>query len=311
MFMGIADYAQGNNDVADAHALTPIHQPIPPMHPLISHKITQAMPILLGIMALASTLAADTFVQSADFAASNAGNLYNGTGSTAVVSSGFFRCNMQPFDLSMGTLQSFTVKWEISGMLSGTAGPTGGNASVSFTNPAGGMFFTIADGIYDGGGGGNGNGAGPGQPFVVNLPATGTMVSDKTYAVSDSGVGYDPTILTALTGNSPFATAFTGGVTVNYGTVADLAASVTGKVTLTYTYEPPPSVSVTRIVRDVAQQSVTIEWTSTAGKTYEVDASNDLTGWAPVALAVSGATFTETSVPSSVTRRFYRVHQNN
>jgi hypothetical protein len=285
------------------------------MHPLISHKITQAMPSLLGTVALASSLTADTLVQSADFAASNAGNLYNGTGSAAVVSPGFFSRNMQPFDLSMGTLQSFTVKWEISGMLSGTAGPTGGNASVSFTNPAGGVYFTIAGGIYDGGGGGNGNGAGPGQPFVVNLPATGAMVSDKTYAVADAGVGYDPTILTALTGTSPFATAFTGGVTVNYGTVADLAASVTGKVTLTYTYEPPPgvsvSVSVTRIVRDVALQSVTIEWTSTAGKTYGVDASNDLTGWAPVALAVSGATFTETSVPSSVTRRFYRVHQNN
>jgi len=206
-----------------------------------SSRMTKAMPILLGGVALATSLTAGTVVQSADFAASNAGSLYNGSGSANLVNSGFFSANMQPFNSSLGTLLSFTAKWEISGLLSGFAGPTGGNASGSFTNPTGGVLFTIAGGIYDGSGGGNGNGAGPDQPFIVILPAGGPIVSDKTFAVADAGVTYDPAILTAVTGTSPFAAAFTGGVTVSYGTVVNLAASVTGKVTLTYTYQSTSS----------------------------------------------------------------------
>jgi hypothetical protein len=263
--------------------------------------MTKAMPILLGAIALAASLTAETVTQSADFAKSD---VYTGSGSKELVSSVFFSADLQPFDASLGTLQSFTVKWEASGLLTGTVGPdSSGSASSSF----GGSFYLAGSG-YGGAGGGNGGGAGPGQSLEVIFPPT-PIVSEKTFTVAEAGVTYDPAILAAITGTSPFAAAFDSAVTVNYTNVVDLAASVTGTVTLTYTYEPP--LRVTRIVRDVAQESVTIEWTSTAGKTYGVDASNDLIGWDPIAPAVSGGTFTETSVPSTVTRRFYRVHRNN
>ncbi|MEI7900901.1 MAG: hypothetical protein WCK89_11655 [bacterium] len=191
----------------------------------------------MALTALALPLRAATATQSANFSASNAGSLYNGSGSTNLVESGFFSADMQPFNAALGTLQSFTVKWEVSGLLSGTGGPEGGSASGNFTNPDG-CYFMIAGGIHGGGGGGNGNGAGPGQSFEVIFPATGPIFSEQTFTVANAGVSYDPAILAAITGTSSFPVAFTSAANVSYGNVVNLAASVSGKVTFTYTYEP-------------------------------------------------------------------------
>jgi hypothetical protein len=183
---------------------------------------------------LAQPLLAATATQSANLSASNAGSLYNGTGSANLVNSGFFSTDMLPFKASLGTLQSFTVKWEVGGLLSATSGPAGGNASGTL----GGTFMINGCG-YSGGGGGNGNGAGPDQPFDVIFPMP-SIVSEQTFSVADAGVGYDPAILAAVTNATPLAVSFDSAATVTYGTVVNLAASVTGKVSLTYTYAPPP-----------------------------------------------------------------------
>jgi hypothetical protein len=174
-----------------------------------------------------------TVVQSHDFAASNLGSLYNGSGSTELVNSSFFSTDMQPFDPSLGTLQSFTVKWEVGGSLAGTVGPGGGGASASL----GGTFYIVGS-PYDGGGGGNSGLADAGQPLVVVFAAPPFLKETTFPAV---GGTYDPAILAAVTGTTPFAVAFTSPVTVSYTNVVDLLASVTGKVTLTYTYAPASS----------------------------------------------------------------------
>ena len=222
-----------------------------------TYELTDIQPTEIGTYSCTATLAADanyagamsapfafeiaagsgvtaTVTQSQEFAASNVGNLYNGDGTAVeLVNSSFFNTNMLPFDPSLGTLQSFTVKWEnISGTLSGTGGPgTGGSASGNFT----GGSFMIAGSPYAGGGGGNGNGAAPDAPLEVIFPAS-PIASEQTFPVT--GGTYDPAILTAVTGTSPFAVAFTSAASVSYTNVVDLAASVTGKVTLTYTYAP-------------------------------------------------------------------------
>jgi hypothetical protein len=224
-----------------------------------TYELTDIQPTEIGTYSCTATLAADanyadavsapfafaivvtnvaTVTQSHDFAASNAGSLYNGDGSAVeLVNSSFFSTNMQPFNPALGTLQSFTVKWEnISGTLSGTVGPvSAGSASGSF-----GGSFTLAGSPYGSNGGGNGGGNGPGLPLEVIFPAS-PIVSDQTFTVANAGVTYDPAILAAVTGTSPFAAAFTSPATVSYTNVVDLAASVTGKVTLTYTYEPASS----------------------------------------------------------------------
>ncbi|MCE9609912.1 MAG: hypothetical protein K8R23_06855 [Chthoniobacter sp.] len=199
-----------------------------------SSRITKALSILLGAIVLASSLAAETVVRTQEFAASNAGSLYHGDGNAVeFVSPGFFSTKMQPFNASLGTLQSFTVKWEnISGTLSGTCGAgTGGNASGSF-----GGTFMIEGSAYGGTGGGQGGGNGPRLPVEVTFPAA-PIVSNQTFNVGNAGVDYDPAILAAVTGTKPFLVAFDSPVTVSYGNVINLAARVTAKVTLTYAYE--------------------------------------------------------------------------
>jgi len=194
--------------------------------------VVKQFALAAALTILAQPLMAETVTQTANFSASNTGNLYNGSGSKNIVESGFFSANMLPFNTALGTLQSFTVKWEISGSLAGTSGPTGGNASGSL-----GGSFMINGSVYSSGGGGNGNGAGPDQALEVIFPLT-PIVSEQTFSVSDAGGRYDPAILAAVIGAIPFAVAFDSAAPVNYGTIVNLAASVSGKVTLTYTYEP-------------------------------------------------------------------------
>jgi len=268
----------------------------------------KAASILLGFTVLAASLAAETLTQSTTITASNASKLYNGTGTAELVSSVFFIANLQPFDAALGTLQSFTVKWEVNGLLTGTVGPdTGGSASGSF-----GGTFRIAGNAYDGAGGGTGGGADAGRPLEMKFPS-GPIVSQKDFAVTAAGVKYDPAILAAVTGGNPLAVTCTGVdnasvAIVHYSNVVKLAARMTAKVTLTYTYEPPPRVA--RIMRDLVEECAAIDWTSTTGKNCGVNVSSDLSDWDPVVPAVSGGTFTEEAVPPALTRRFYRVHRN-
>jgi hypothetical protein len=270
--------------------------------------------ILPFVVAIASQpLLAETVVQPANFSASNEGNLFSGFGSQPLVAGDFFTANFQPFDSSLGTLTSFTVHCEIEGLLTGTIGEEGDEGSA---NASMGGTFAIGGSAFSGTGGGN-NGVGSmGEPIEVSF-AIPTF--EQTLTVANSGVSYDPAILSKVTGTEPFPVAFStpvpGGttVTVGYANVSDLAASVAGTITFTYTYETAAgteALHITSIIRDGVQQTVSITWTSAEGKTYAVEAWDGTGDWSTIAPSVSGGTFTEENIPATIPRRFYRIREN-
>lgn len=266
------------------------------------------------LIALAGTAAAETVIQPTDFSVNNDGGLYNGTDNKVLAAPGFFRANCQPFNAALGTLTSFSVDWQIGGFLSGTIGNEGesGNASGSL-----GGTFSINAVAFGGTGTGNGGGGAGGEPVEVGfaIPAF-----HHEFKVENAGVNYDPRILQAVTGSTPFPVDYDSAVTVNFANVVDLSASVEGTLTLTYTYETSAgteSLKIVSLVRNGSQETVSIEWTSAAGKTYAIDVSSDLTAnsWTeiqaglPALNASPTTTFVEENVPATIQRRFYRVRE--
>jgi hypothetical protein len=270
------------------------------------------------ILALAAQpLLAATVPQPANFAESNAGNLYQGTGFQSLVNPGYFTATLQPFDAGLGTLQSFTVKCQLDGQLSGNVGGEGESGAVQAS--MGGAFMIDGNSFYGtGGGGGNLDDVFfTGQPIDVPFSIA---PMEYTLQVSEVGTGWNPAILATITGASPFDLAFTSGVNVQFVNVADLAASFDATITLVYNYETSAgneSLKIVNVIRDGVQQTVSIEWTSAEGKTYAIDASNDLSpdSWSeiqaglPAATAAATTTFVEQNVPATVNRRFYRVRE--
>lgn len=271
----------------------------------------------LTLALAAQPLFAATAPQPANFNHSNAGNLYQGTGQQDLVTPGFFSATLQPFDPSLGTLQSFTIKCELDGQLSGSVG--GGGDSGAVQASMGGAFLIDGNGFY-GTGGGGGSLEDPfftGQPIEVPffIPPM-----DFTLLVSEAGSAWNPAILSSITGASPYTLFFTSGVHVQYQNVANLSASFTATITLVYNYETAAgneSLKIVNLVRNGVQQTVAIQWTSAAGKTYAIDASNDLASnsWieiqagVPAAVGLPTTTFVEQNVPATITRRFYRVRE--
>lgn len=270
-----------------------------------------------ALVVLAQSLSASTLSQPVAFATSNAGNLYQGYGVQQLAAADYFTADFEPFDASLGTLQSFTVRCRLNGALVGMAGDAEGTGSAS---SGFGGSFSIGGAAFDGTGGPGGNGvADAGSPLEV---AIGIPDYERNLTVANAGVSYDPAILAAITGNAPYPISFNtgGGVMVNFANVADLRASLGGVISITYIYQPvaggtSESLTVTGIIRNVAEEKVSVEWTSSVDKSYTVDASANLDDWEVIAPAVSGAAgttaYTEASVPATVPRRFYRIRERN
>lgn len=263
------------------------------------------------------SLLAETVVQPADISATNAGNLYNGFGSSQLAPPNVMSSSFQPFNPALGTLSSFTVRYEIGGELSGGVGM---DADMASANAGFGGTYKIGGSAFFGGGGGGGSEAEAGTELsgTYGMPAY-----ERTFLPGDAGNpasganAYDPAILTAVTGAAPVPVSFdmtpSNGVNVNYSNVEDLSASLNGKITLTYTYETgagSEQLRVTGIVRNGAQETVSIEWTSSTGKTYAVEAWDGTGDWTTIAPSVTGGSYTEENVPATVRRRFYRVREN-
>jgi hypothetical protein len=270
-----------------------------------------------ALVVLSQSLPASTLSQPVAFATSNAGNLYQGYGVQQLAAADYFTANFEPFDSSLGTLQSFTVRCRLNGALVGMAGDAEGTGSAS---SGFGGAFSIGGAAFDGTGGPGGNGvADAGSPLEV---AIGIPDYERNLTVANAGVSYDPAILAAITGNAPYPISFNtgGGVMVNFANVADLQASLGGMISITYIYQPvaggtSESLTVTGFVRNVAEEKATIEWTSSDDKSYTVDASANLDDWEVIAPAVSGAAgttaYTEASVPATIPRRFYRIRERD
>lgn len=271
-----------------------------------------------ALVILSQSLSASTLSQPAEFATSNEGNLYQGYGAQQLTSPTFFTADFEPFDESLGTLESFTIRCNIGGLLQGVGGdaePTG-TASSGF-----GGAFSIGGATFDG------TGTSPVPPEFADTGAPlevpmGSIDYERNLTVANAGVTYDPAIVATLTGNASFPISFNtgGGVMVTYSNVADLQASLSGTISITYVYQPvaggtSESMTVTGIIRNAAEEKVTVEWTSSDDKSYTVDASENLDDWEIVAVAVSGAAgttaYTESSVPATIPRRFYRIRERN
>jgi hypothetical protein len=274
-------------------------------------------PTYLILALAAQPLFAATLPQAANFTESNTGNLYQGSGASNLVNPGYFTATLQPFDAGLGSLQSFTLKCELEGQLAGSVGNEGESGAVQASM---GGAFAIGGNSFTGTGGGGGSLDDvffAGQP--IDVPFT-IAPFEQTLQVAQAGAMYNPAILATITGGTPFSLDFNSGVNVQYVNVADLAASFDATITLIYGYQTAAgneSLKIVNLIRNGVQETVSIEWTSAAGKTYAIESSDDLApnSWSEVHTglpAMTGSpttTFVVEGVPATVNRRFYRVRE--
>lgn len=75
----------------------------------------------------------------------------------------------------------------------------------------------------------------------------------------------------------------------------------------------PESLQISTVIFNPDNRSVTITWPSQTGVNYRVDVSTALGAWNPLAAFVAGlagqTSYTETSISSAETKRFYRVQK--
>jgi hypothetical protein len=192
--------------------------------------------LLIGV-ALSATagLLAQTVVQTANF---------NETDSYTDVSTGFelvddtfFTGTLNPFDDSLGTLDSFVITWTLANTGSGTFGSLGGSISLTVSGS-----LTLDGDIYHGGiVGFNGTGGGPGGILSLSAPVS----ASDTFLVSEAGDAYDTAFLELVTGESSFSIGYTAPVTFFFASgSATFDASTVGNVSLIYNYTAVPEPAV-------------------------------------------------------------------
>ena len=78
-------------------------------------------------------------------------------------------------------------------------------------------------------------------------------------------------------------------------------------------FEPSNRITILSIVHDPVQGKVTVTWKSTAGATYNVEASPKLNGWTAIATGLPSAgaqtSYAEPFLTPPAEERFYRVIQ--
>jgi hypothetical protein len=157
---------------------------------------------------------------------------------TVVVHPPLTSFSVQPFDASLGTLNTATIEWN--------TGAIGTVFVWPFTN-GGSLGFEFGGGVnlnafaYGGYGGGGGDGAGQGQTFSVNLAPP---VTTNTFSAANAGVTFDAGIWDAILGTTPYTLSYTGsypGGTPYRITSINIAsgnASMTTTATVRYDYSP-------------------------------------------------------------------------
>lgn len=157
-----------------------------------------------------------------------------------VFNSSFLTASLPAFDTTLGTLESFTVTWSLSGIYAGTLS-TGGGVSSAYSGPF--LINAIAAPLVPttpstpGGGGGGGNGPG----VVLTLPFTtaGNPLSfAQTFNVTDAGTLYDQEILDAVTGSGPVSHNWNTPLTIS-GNWSDLTVTGNASAAISYTYTIP------------------------------------------------------------------------
>jgi len=136
-----------------------------------------------------------------------------------------------PFNSALGTLQSFSTSVSFSASFTGTAGSMGGDSGAAFSG-----IFEINGAGFDSGGAGNGGGGGPGAP--ISYTAAITNVTNQ-FAIPVQF--YDPMILAAVTGSTPFEFEFVPQqnqylLNAYFDNITSGLFAFSGSFTITYNY---------------------------------------------------------------------------
>lgn len=146
--------------------------------------------------------------------------------------------SVQPFDASLGTLNTATIEWNtgaIGTVVVGT-GTDGGSLGFDFGGEVNLNAFA-----YGGYGGGGGDGAGSGQTIGVNLAPQGTT---NTFSAANAGVTFDAGLWAAILGSTPYTLSYTGSnpggtpYRITSTNIASGIASMTTTATVRYDYSP-------------------------------------------------------------------------
>lgn len=174
-------------------------------------------------------------------------NYTSTVGSTVVFDSGFLSAGLPSFNPALGTLDSFSITWTLTGSFSGAISAPGGGYSSGYSGflmAAGHTLPPTSPGAESWTGGGGTGGGGPaGTP--VDSPFTGAanpLSFTQTFLVADAGITYDQEVLTAMLGTGPVMLEWVTPLTIN-GDFNTLAVSGSGDVELIFDYTPVPEVS--------------------------------------------------------------------
>lgn len=195
------------------------------------------MKSILILCLLAGAAQAATLVQSQTFTTSRS---YSGNmGGDSFPTKAVFSATINPFDPSLGTLQSFTVSWVLTGSVSGMGGASGtGVATLSVGGSASlnGSYFASVSG-------------GATVPVTANQPFSSAVSMstplENTYTVPYPGT-YNPALLAAVTGTAPVLFVWDGTYSMSYSNVAPVNYNTNAVAVVTYTYAPAavPEASV-------------------------------------------------------------------
>lgn len=178
--------------------------------------ISKFFPAALLLLSFTTILSAQSVVQSQNFSAS--AYLDTPGYNQIIVPSTLLDATFQPFDSSLGTLESFTIAWTLAVTWDYVVGD-GGNHSVGIS----GTLF-LNDTGYSGTGGGNGH----------SLPGSGSLSIDRT--PSSTFGPADATLWSLVTGASAFDARFTTPVEVTILGDASVDLTLASTATLTYAY---------------------------------------------------------------------------
>lgn len=183
--------------------------------------------LLPGFLLIAASLAAQSVEQTVSF--DHAATYTEVTESVKHVDSSFFTGSFDPFDSSLGTLDSFVIAWDVSNTVTGTLNGSGGAPSASV-----GGLLTLNGTQYDTFAIGNGTGGPPGTPYSFSIAIAAT----NTFLVSGAGTDYASEFLDAVTGASPFTVAYSSAVSVSPTGAMTFDVATLGDLTVTYNYTP-------------------------------------------------------------------------
>ena len=204
-----------------------------PFHAMNPHPLLRVLS--LALLACATSLRAQTVEQIVIF--NHSKDYTVASDSVQFVDSSFFVGTFDPFDSSLGTLDSFVIEWTLANTATGNL-VAGGSVSISVVG-----HFRLNDILYHPAVSGNSGTGGP-AGGLLNLSAP--IAETDHFAASEAGTTYDSALLTAVTGSEAFTVSYDAPINFSFpfGSSATFTAATIGSVKVTYHYTaaiPEPS----------------------------------------------------------------------